>query len=204
MIPAVGLTGGIGSGKSTVARMFADLKVPVLDLDRVGHDLMGRQDVRRMLRAMFGDDIFEAGKLDRGALARRVFNDPAELDRLNALLHPLIWREEQNWLRRQKAPYAIIEASAIIEAGAVNRVDLLIAVLADEELRRQRVLQRGHPSPDLFDAIVACQCGDDERRKLANYIIENHGSLQALERQVLHLHRCLMRRFHVDMDRTTG
>ncbi len=204
MVSTVGLTGGIGSGKSTVARMFASLKVPVLDLDRVGHALLEREDVRQKLRCMFGEDIFDAGRLNRGALARRVFHDPAELDRLNALMHPLIWNEERRWLRRQQAPYAVIEASAIIESGALDRVDLLIAVLADEKLRRERVLRRGHPPPDLFEAIVSRQCSDDERRRLADFVIENHGSLHALERQVARLHECLMRRFHVDMDRSGG
>jgi len=195
----IGLTGGIGSGKSTVAGMFAELGVPVLDLDRVGHRVMARPDVVRRIADAFGADVLLAdGSVHRAALARRVFADAAALKRLNAIVHPLIWQQEADWLRRQRAPFAIIEASALIESGASARMDAVIVVLADAALRRRRVARRGRPDPALFDAILARQATDAQRREVADYLIENEGSLSQLRAQVLRVFHGLQRQYSLD------
>jgi len=186
----IGLTGGIGSGKSTVAAMFAGLGVPVLDLDHVGHDVVqpGSDGLNQLL-AGFGRDILHPdASLNRKALARHCFSDAKQTAKLNAIMHPLIRQAEQTWLDQQQGNYAMIEASVLLESGGAHRMDAVIVVLADLVLRRQRVLVRGDRSPDEFDAIVARQVSDAERRKAADFVIMNTGSLEALHQQVLKIH----------------
>jgi len=194
---AVGLTGGIGSGKSTAAAMFADLGVPVLDLDRVGNEVVepGSEGLAALVHE-FGKEILLAdGCLDRKKLARKCFASKAATERLNGILHPLIWEREETWLAGQDAPYAVIEASVLIESGGAARMDAVVVVLADMSLRRKRVVELRGLSAERFEAVVARQCGDDERREVADYLIENDADLEALRRQVTQLHETLHRRF---------
>ena len=190
----VGLTGGIGSGKSTVAAMFSELGVPILDLDRVGRRLTHADgQCLQQLVAAFGADILNSdGSLDRRALARRCFANADETKKLNAILHPLIRQEEDRWVSGQHGDYVIIEASVLIESGGAERMDAVIVVLADTELRLQRVLARGDRDRDEFQAIVERQCSDGERRQVADYVIENSGSLLQLRQSVLTVHQSLL------------
>ncbi|RMH60864.1 MAG: dephospho-CoA kinase [Zetaproteobacteria bacterium] len=197
----VGLTGGIGSGKSTVAGMFAELGVPVLDLDRVGHRVLARPAMAERIAAAFGRRMLAAdGTVRRDRLARLVFADAQALRRLNAIVHPEIWQQEECWLAAQHAPFALIEASALIESGAVARMDKVIVVLADETVRRRRVQHRGRPDPSLFDAILARQASDEERRAVADYVLDNQGSMANLRRQVVQLHAQLRAQYALDSD----
>jgi len=194
MMPTVGLTGGIGSGKSTVAGMFAALGVPVLDLDRVGREVMGPSSpaVEPLVRH-FGKDILSAdGNINRSLLAERAFASEASTKVLNAIVHPLIWQREAQWLAQQSAPYALIEASVLLESGGAGRMDAVVVVMADMVLRSRRVSDRGYPGAPLFDAIVARQCSDAERLAAADYVISNNGGLQGLQAQVEQLHRSLV------------
>lgn len=192
---AVGLTGGIGSGKSVVASLLEELGVPVLDLDRVGHEVVASDaDVREQLIGQFGTAIVgESGDIDRKQLAASAFVSDEATSRLNAIVHPAIWRREKGWLAAQQAPYAVIEASVLIESGGSGRMDRVVAVLADTALRRQRVLSRdGEMSGARFDAIVARQCDDATRRRFANELIDNNGDLESLRTQVMVLHSKLL------------
>lgn len=194
---AVGLTGGIGSGKSTVAEMFAELGVPVLDLDRVGHEVVrpGSEGLA-MLVHEFGKEILLAdGRLDRKKLARKCFSSKVATERLNGILHPLIWAQEEEWLADQDAPYAVIEASVLIESGGAGRMDAVIVVLAEMSLRRKRAIELRGLSSERFEAVVARQCGDDERRRVADYLIKNDAGLNTLRQQVARLHETLCGRF---------
>ncbi len=189
----IGLTGGIGSGKSTVAAMFAKLGVPVLDLDQVGHAVVqpGSDGLNQLLTS-FGCDILNAdASLNRKALAQHCFSDAKQTAKLNAIMHPLIRQAEQAWLQQQQGEYAIIEASVLLESGGAQRMDAVIVVLADLALRRQRVLVRGDRSPDEFDAIVDRQVSDAERREAGDFVIVNTGSLETLHQQVLKIHAVL-------------
>ncbi len=189
----IGLTGGIGSGKSTVASMFAELAVPVLDLDQVGRDLLapGSKALQQIAEA-FGDFcLLPDGSLERKALAAHCFADAARTTQLNAIMHPLIWQVEEQWLSKQQAPWVIIEASVLLESGGLKRMDDVIVVMADENIRLQRVMQRGWQSKDEFYAILKRQCLDEQRRRQAGYHIENSGSLQHLRDQVLALYELL-------------
>jgi len=196
-IKRVGLTGGIGSGKSSVAAIFAKHGVPVLDLDMVGRSVVEPGSVGlNALRDRFGEFIVDAdGSLNRGALAQHCFADAGETNKLNAILHPLIHQAEDQWLARQQGCYAVIEASVLLESGGADRMDAVVVVLADTELRRQRVLLRGDRNRQQFDAIVDRQCSDEQRKKNADEIIENSSNLEVLKQQVDVIHNKFLRRF---------
>jgi dephospho-CoA kinase len=190
----VGLTGGIGSGKSTVAGMLAAHGVPVLDLDAVGHAvLMTHAGIRDALRQAFGPGVLQPdGSPDRKAIGRIALATDQGARRLGAIVHPHIWQEAEAWVACQQGPYVVIEASVLIESGSAERVDCVVVVMADMEARRRRVVRRRRQSPEEFERIVARQCGDDERRRLADRIVPNDGDLEALQRQVDMLHAELL------------
>ncbi len=190
----IGLTGGIGSGKSCAATIFENLGVPVLDLDRIGHDLVqpGSDGLAQIVKTFGNSFLHSDGSLNRAVLAAHCFNDSDETTKLNRIMHPLIWQEEQAWLEEQVAPYVIIEASVLLESGGVDRMDRVIVLLADEEVRLQRVLARGDRDEDAFRAILARQCSDEERRSSASYVIENSGSLDSLRDQVSAIHQQIL------------
>jgi len=193
---ALALTGGIGSGKSTVSTMFAELGVPILDLDVVGRRLLDDKHIQASLQRAFGEDVIDAqGCMNRQILADRAFNDASQTARLNAILHPEIIAYEQQWLKNKQAPYAMIEASVLLESGGVARMDGLIVVLANQALRKTRVLARGQQDVVVFEKIIARQCNDAMRRKHADYILQNNGSLESLQQQVIQLSEQLMREF---------
>jgi len=194
MTRAIGLTGGIGSGKSTVAMMFADMGVPVLDLDVVGRALLDSPQVQFALIDTFGVNIQHAqGDIDRKALAARAFCNDEQAARLNAILHPEIVAYEQQWLKKQRASYAMIEASVLLESGGASRMDGVIVVLTNQTLRKERVLARGHQDEAMFDKIIERQCDDNTRRKHADYILQNDGSLEFLQQQVMQLSEKFMK-----------
>lgn len=187
----IGLTGGIGSGKSSAAAVFESLGVPVLDLDRVGHEMVapGSDGLHQVVRTFGKSMLNRDGSLNRAALAAHCFGSAEETARLNALMHPLIWQAEALWLEGKQASYVIIEASVLLESGGAGRMHGVIVVLASESLRLQRVLARGDRDEKAFRAIVARQCSDATRRAEANWLIGNNGSLAELQQQVIALHR---------------
>jgi len=188
-----GLTGGIGAGKSTVAKLFSALNVPVLDLDKVGHLLLKEdKEVEDKLLQTFGESILNSGtSINRKALAKAAFSSATNTQRLNEILHPAIQAFEKKWRAKQVAPFSIIEASVLIESGDAKRMDALIVVLAGLDTRKQRVLARGKQDEVSFNAIVAQQCVDTTRRQLADFIIENNDSLKALHTLVAQLYKQL-------------
>lgn len=190
----IGLTGGIGSGKSTAASMFRALGVPVLDLDQVGHavTMAGSAGLNALVLA-FGEQVRNAdGSLNRRALADYCFADAVRTAQLNSIVHPLIRQQEAQWLARQQAVYALIEASVLLESGGAARMDQLVVVLADEALRLRRVLKRGRHDEKIFRAIVVRQCGDAMRRREADYLINNNGDIPVLRDQVGRVHEQLL------------
>jgi len=194
MTRAIGLTGGIGSGKSTVAMMFADMGVPVLDLDAVGRKVLDEPQIQSALIDVFGADIQdEKGGIDRKTLAAQAFCNDKQTARLNAILHPEIVAYEQQWLKKQCASYAMIEASVLLESGGASRMDGVIVVLASQTLRKERVLARGKQDEVMFDKIIERQCDDNTRRKHADYILQNDGSLESLQQQVMQLSEKFMK-----------
>ena len=189
----IGLTGGIGSGKSTVAAMFAESGVPVLDLDQVGRQLTSTdaECLNRLVTA-FGENILRSdGSLDRKALATLCFSSAEATTRLNGIMHPLIRRVEDAWVSQQQSDYVIIEASVLLESDGAKRMQAVIVVIADETIRRQRVLTRGFQDELEFRAILARQCDDHTRLRAADHLIKNNGDLLQLRKQVSTLHMLL-------------
>jgi dephospho-CoA kinase len=186
----IGLTGGIGSGKSTVAAILAELGAHVVDADRVGHDVYhpGTEGFRRVVEA-FGPGVVAAdGTIDRRALGAIVFADEAALARLNAIVHPLIGEE----LRRRVAAAVddgsgrpiVIEAAILLEAGWRGMMDRLWVVSVDRETAIARVAgSRGLTRPEV-ERRIDTQMADEERRRLADRVIENRGTPAALRAEV--------------------
>lgn len=185
----IGLTGGIGSGKSTVASIVSELGASVIDADRVGHDVyLPGSEGFRLVREAFGDGIVAAdGTIDRKALGARVFADPAQLARLNALVHPLIGAEIRRRIdaARAAAPERpiVVEAAIMLEAGW-RFFDRVWIVVVSPEVAITRVMASRGLAREEVEARLAAQMSNDERRRHADLVIENDGSLAALRTQV--------------------
>lgn len=190
----IGITGGIGSGKSVVARLFAALGVPVYDSDSrakwvMAHDLV----LRAQLQEAFGADTYDAaGQLDRPYLARVAFADPARLAQLNGLVHPRVGEDFAAWTKQQAAAghaYALKEAALLFESGAYKGLDKIITVFAPPEVRQARVLHRdAHRTAADVQRIISQQLPEEERLTRANYVVYNDDS-QLIIPQVLALHQ---------------
>ena len=170
----VGITGGIGSGKSTVCRLFAARGVAVYDSDTEARRLMtGSAELRQAIAARFGADIYRGGALDRARLAGMVFSDGAALADLNALVHPVVMADFDAWAARQEGPYVILESAILFEAGLETCVDKTVAVLAPRELRIERTCRRDDCGPDEVGRRIAAQLDDDTLSGRADYAIVN-------------------------------
>jgi dephospho-CoA kinase len=183
-----GLTGNIGSGKSTVARLFAAAGVPVIDADQLAREVVlpGTQAHAEIARR-FPGVVDAAGVLDRKALAARVFADAGERAALNAIVHPRIAQEaaaRAQALSAQAFPFAVYEAALIVENGLQRALDALILVSAPEELRLRRVMQRDGFSEEEARARFASQLPEADKEKLADFVIRNGGDPAELKRQV--------------------
>jgi len=196
--PVVGLTGGIGSGKSTVAAMLAELGAVVIDADKVGHDVYrpGTAGFRRVVEAFGGDIVGADGTIDRPKLGARVFADRAELARLNALVHPLIGDEIR---RRMQAAFAesgdrpiVVEAAIMMEAGW-RFFDRIWVVVVDPETAIARVTASRGQTREEIERRIAAQLSNAERERLADLVIRNDGTLAELRAQVEAAWRALPR-----------
>jgi dephospho-CoA kinase len=188
----IGITGGIGSGKSVVCRLFQLLGAPVYDSDYRAKWIMAHDEsLRAELLAAFGAQTFTAtGQLDRAYLARIAFTDPAQLSRLNALVHPHVGRDFETWASAQQQtgrPYLLKEAALLYESGAYRQLDRIITVFAPQAVRQTRVLRRDpHRTAADILAIVDKQLSEEEKMQRADYIIYNDDQ-QLLLPQVLAL-----------------
>ena len=177
MTLAVGITGGIGSGKSTVCKIFRLLDVPVFEADLVAKDIMNSHDkVKAELTTWFGPDIYIDGLLNRKKLASFIFESEAWIQKVNALVHPLVRDEFLTWKENQNVPYIIYEAAILFESGFYQLMDVNILVTAPEQLRIDRVTKRDNLTAEQILARMAKQWTDDEKRKLASIEIVNDNS----------------------------
>jgi dephospho-CoA kinase len=186
----IGLTGGIGSGKSTVARLFAAHGAPVIDADIIAHRLTrpGERATREILTA-FGPEIAFDDGIDRQRLAQRVFRNPADRRRLEAILHPLVRTAMEEETRRLDAPYCLLVIPLLIEADQRELVDRVLVVDTDEQAQISRVQQRDGKSEADIRAILDAQVGREQRLQAADDVIVNNGDLAALQTRVESLHR---------------
>ncbi len=185
----VGLTGGIGSGKSTVAGLFARHGVPVVDTDEIARRLVAPgQPAQAEIVGAFGTEILDMhDHIDRVRLRQRVFADPAARRRLEAILHPRIRAETVRQMENLRAPYCLIVVPLLIEAGFTDLVDRILVVDADETLRLQRAQARGLGEADIRN-IMASQASRQDRLQKADDVITNNSDLARLEREVARLH----------------
>ncbi|MAX71733.1 MAG: dephospho-CoA kinase [Flavobacteriaceae bacterium] len=171
----VGLTGGIGSGKTTILRYFESLGVPVYIADKEAKELMNSSKViKRKLTELFGEKAYENGELNRSYLATKIFNNKALLAKMNAIVHPKVASHFKNWLKKQNAPYIIKEAAIIFENNLEDQYNYIITVVADEDLRIQRVMKRDNSSKEKVKAIIKNQLPDSEKIKKSHFVITNN------------------------------
>ena len=190
----VGLTGGIGSGKSAVADCFSRLGAAVVDTDAIAHELTRPGGAAMAhIRAAFGEAVVAAdGSLDRAAMRRLAFSDPAARKRLEAILHPLIRAESDRRCRAAltAAPYVVLVVPLLVESGDYRRrVDRVLVVDCDDETRIGRVMSRSGLARAEVQAIMAAQAGRDERLACADDVLDNGGDLAQLQERVAELHR---------------
>jgi dephospho-CoA kinase len=188
-----GLTGGIGSGKSLVARMLRILGVPVFEADREARKLMEQDPgLVRSVAERFGKEIYVQGRLDRKALAAVVFNDPVALRELNALVHPVTRQAFNTWAGDQKAPWVAMEAAILAETGGHKAFDTIIVVSAPEDVRLRRVMERDGVGEEAARARMRNQAQEEERLAIADHVILNDDHHLVIP-QVLRIHEVLAR-----------
>jgi dephospho-CoA kinase len=190
----IGLTGGIGSGKTTVAQIFEVLAIPVYYADQAAKDLMNRDpELKNQIISAFGAEVYKEGTLDRSYLAELVFADPEKLALLNSFVHPATFKDSSSWMQMQKTSYAVKEAALIFEAGLENFFDYIICVTAPENLRLQRVMGRDHTSAENILKRMLQQMDENEKINRCDFVIVNDG-IKALLPQVLKIHETLLTR----------
>lgn len=186
----IGITGGIGSGKSFICDKFAKLGVPVYNADERAKYLMHNdQEVRSQLTEFFGQEIFSNNQLDRKLLASKVFNNKASLEKLNSIVHPAVQKDTENWLKlHQNQPFVIKEAALLFETGSYKQLDKTILVSADEDVRIARVMERDKVSKEEVESRIKNQMDELDKMSLADYIINNDGKRE-LDSLISRLHQ---------------
>lgn len=174
MTRIVGLTGGIGSGKTTIANHFKTLGIPVYIADDEARKIMQTPVVINAIKERFGTTLFDEEILNRSKLAEIVFNEPEKLQQLNAIIHPAVKRHFKNWLLKQQAfPIVVYEAAILFESGNYKDFDVIISVIAPVESRIQRVMERDKTSREQVLARIKSQWTDEQRISKSDYVIEN-------------------------------
>mgnify|MGYP003339144386 FL=1 len=188
MMLKVGLTGGIGSGKTTVAKIFEVLGIPVYYADEEAKQLMNTHPLLIIeIKGLFGNDAYRDGMLNRALIAEKVFNDKEKLQKLNAIVHPFTIEHGKKWMYEQHGPYAIKEAALIFESGIQGEFDKVIGVFAPNALRIQRTMKRDGISYEQVMERIQHQIDDDIKIKLCDDVIINDEQ-KMLVPQVLALH----------------
>jgi dephospho-CoA kinase len=187
----VGLTGGIGSGKSVIAVIFQVLGVPVFQADPEAKKCYSEPDVISEVLKKFGPEVINGNQVDTKALAKIVFSDVHALASLNAIIHPRVLRAYEDWGRQYlKLPYIIMESAIIFEAGLVQRFDHIISVFAPEELCMKRIMQRDGVTHEQVESRLKAQIDPQEKIKNSDFVIYNDDK-QLVVPQVLEIHKTI-------------
>ena len=188
----VGLTGGIGSGKSTIAEMFRELGVPVYNSDERAKLLMNTsKKIKKQLVELLGKKAFLDDKLNKAFIAKKVFNDANLLKQLNHIVHPVVRKDFIKWMKKQNAAYVIQETALLFENNTQDLYDIVILITAPKELRIERVLSRDETSKDQIMARMNNQLDDEVKVELANLVIENI-DLKSTALKVLKVHEAIL------------
>ncbi len=189
----VGVTGGIGSGKSVVCQVFNTLGIPVFNADDTARYLMENDaELKQAICNLLGDDVYTNNKLNRAKVSAKVFSDREKLLQLNALVHPVTISYSNNWFQSQDAAYVIKEAAILFESGSYKDMDVTIGVFAPKELRIARVIQRSKLTRDQVLAVMGRQMDESEKMKRCDHVIIND-DVTAVLPQVLELHEMLLK-----------
>jgi dephospho-CoA kinase len=189
----VGLTGGLGSGKTTVAKVFQTLGIPVFYADDEAKELTNASpEIRQGLLSTFGPELYASGSLNKVLLASIIFNNPDALARVNRLIHPAVQQAFAAWAARQHSVYVVQEAAILFETGGYKNFDKMVLVTAPQELRITRVIQRSGWSREEALQRMANQWDENQKIPLADFVILNDGS-QPLLPQILAIHENLIR-----------
>ncbi|MFD0932836.1 dephospho-CoA kinase [Psychroflexus salinarum] len=183
----IGLTGGIGSGKTTVAQMFQDKNVPVFTADIEAKKILDRPDIASEVSQVFDIKLNSEGLVNKPELASLVFSDNEALQRLNSIIHPEVHKYFESWLSKQTAPYIIYEAAIIFEKDRASDFDYTILVTAPEKIRIERVMARDTASAEAVKSRMKAQWDESKKKKLADFIIENI-NLKETQQEVGKLH----------------
>jgi dephospho-CoA kinase len=188
----IGITGGMGSGKSVVSKMFLLMGIAVYDADTEAKKLM-EEDAGLILQIskLFGKEAYENGKLNRTHISQQAFTNPEKLKLLNATVHPAVIAHGEDWMRTQKGPYIIKEAALIFESGSDKQLDFIIGVWCPEPLRIQRILKRDRITMDMALARINKQMNEQEKMERSDFVITNDEH-HAIIPQVLDLHQKLL------------
>jgi len=181
----LGLTGSIGMGKSTTAKLFAEAGVPVYDADAAVHMLYEGEAVPAIEAAFPGTTA--DGKVDRNKLSARVVHDPAAIKQLEQIVHPMLGASRQKFLddaERSGAPVAVVDVPLLFETGGEKRVDAVVVVTTTPELQRQRILARDNMSSEKLDAILARQLPDAEKRRRADFVVDTSDGLDPVRLRI--------------------
>lgn len=183
----IGITGGIGSGKTTVAKLFEQLGIPVYYADVRGKALASEDpEVASQIREVFGEEAYVNGSLDHKFIASIVFNEKEKLQALNSIVHPAAQRDWEKWVKEQNTPYVLREVAILFEVGAEKGLDYVIGVSAPEEVRIERVMKRNSFTREQVIERIRNQMPDEEKMSRCDFVIDNDGTLP-LEPQVLEL-----------------
>jgi dephospho-CoA kinase len=181
----LGLTGSIGMGKSTTAKLFAEAGVPVYDADATVHHLYEGEAVPAIEAAFPGTTA--NGKVDRALLSAQVVHDPAAIKRLEAIVHPMLGASRQKFLddaERSGAPVAVVDVPLLYETGSEKRVDAVVVVTTTPDNQRQRILARDNMTEEKLDAILARQLPDAEKRKRADFVVDTSQGLDPVRARI--------------------
>ena len=188
MVLKIGLTGGIGSGKTTIAKTFELFGVPVYYADEASKRLYHtNKELMAGIKKHFGEDVYTNNQLNRSKLAAIVFNDAAKLELLNNLVHPLTIKDAEEWIAQQSVPYIIKEAALLFEAGSAGNLDYIIGVSAPKHLRIKRVMDRENVTSEEVLSRMQRQMDEETKMKLCDFIIKNDEQELVIP-QVLALH----------------
>ncbi len=190
----IGITGNIGSGKSTVVKIFAQLDIPVYDADSRAKILMvENKSLVHEIQLLLGNEAYSSGVLNRAFVSQKVFSNTELLTKLNALVHPEVFKDFDLWVEQQQAPYILKEAALLYESGSWQSLDKMIVVAANHNLRLKRSIARDASNTTAIEARMKAQMPEAEKVKRADYVINNNEN-DLLIPQVLRIHRALMQK----------
>lgn len=191
----VGLTGGIGSGKTTIAKWFSEVGIPVYNSDNEAKRLMNESvEIREELIQLFGKDAYLNNELNRKIISSKVFENKDLLEQLNRIVHPTVFKDFKIWIQNQNAPFVVKEAAILFESGSYHDCDYIVSVIADEEIRIQRVMNRDGISREQVLSRIKNQWTDELRIVNSDFIIRNNEGLNKLKEEFEEVYNKLLKK----------